>query len=37
MKPANRERKLVLLFSGAVLLLIAAASLFAPVNDDLNF
>jgi hypothetical protein len=34
MKPANRERKLVLLFSGAVFLLIAAASLLAPVNDD---
>jgi hypothetical protein len=36
MKPANRERKLVLLFSGAVLLLIAAASLLAPPNDDSN-
>src|ERR1039458_330317 len=34
MKPANRERKLVLLFSGAVFLLIAAASLIAPPNDD---
>src|ERR1039458_6660952 len=34
MKPANRERKLVLLFSGAVFLLIAAASLLAPPNDD---
>lgn len=34
MKPANRERKLVLLFCGAVLLVIAAASLLAPANDD---
>jgi hypothetical protein len=34
MKPANRERKLVLLFSGATLLLILAASLLAPPNDD---
>jgi hypothetical protein len=34
MKPANRERNIVLLFSGAVLLLIAAASLLAPPNDD---
>jgi hypothetical protein len=34
MKPANRERKLVLIFSGAVLLLIAAASLLRPPNDD---
>ena len=34
MKPANRERKLVLLFCGAVFLLIAAASLLAPANDD---
>jgi hypothetical protein len=34
MKPANRERKLVLLFCGAVFLLIAAVSLLAPVNDD---
>ena len=33
MKP-NRERKLVLIFSGAVLLLIAAASLLAPPADD---
>jgi hypothetical protein len=33
MKP-NRERKIVLIFSGAVLLLIAAASLLAPPNDD---
>ncbi len=32
MKP-NRERKLVLLFAGAVLLIIAGASLLAP-NDD---
>jgi hypothetical protein len=34
MKPANRERKIVLLFCGAVLLVIAAASLLAPANDD---
>jgi hypothetical protein len=34
MKPANRERKLVLLFCGAIFLLIAAVSLLAPVNDD---
>jgi hypothetical protein len=33
MKP-NPERKLVLLFTGAVLLLIGAASLLAPPNDD---
>jgi hypothetical protein len=36
MKQANRERKLVLIFTGAVLLLIAAASLLAPPNDDSN-
>jgi hypothetical protein len=34
MKPANRERKIVLLFCGAVLLVIAAASLLRPANDD---
>ena len=34
MKPVNRDRKLVLLFSGAVFLLIAVASLLAPPNDD---
>jgi hypothetical protein len=34
MKSANRERKLVLLFCGAVLLVIAAASLLSPANDD---
>ena len=34
MKPANRERKLVLLFSGVVFLLIAAASTLTPPNND---
>ena len=34
MKPANRERKLVLIFCGAVHLVIAIASLLAPHNDD---
>ena len=34
MKPVNRDRKLVLLFSGVVFLLIAAASLLTPPNND---
>lgn len=34
MKPANRERNLVLIFCAAVLLVIAAASFLSPPNDD---
>lgn len=34
MKQPNRERRLVLYFCGAVLLVIAAASLMSPPNDD---
>src|ERR1017187_8432888 len=33
MKPANRDRRRVLIFAGAVLLVIVGASLLAP-NDD---
>jgi len=34
MKPGKRDRNIVLLFCGAVLLLIVAASFLAPPNDD---
>jgi hypothetical protein len=34
MKPANRERRIVLSFAGAMLLLIVAASFLAPPADD---